>query len=157
MSLDTLRFWVFITDVKVSSKNAIRGKAAAAKSLQSCPTLCDPIDHQAPLSLGFSRQEYWSGLPFPSPVHESEKSKYLSRVRLSATPWTAAHQAPPSMGFSRQEYWSRLPLSTNTQTRLSLHPPHPTPQDPVQFCTQRPSANFDKGGAFKLRDTGVEA
>ena len=48
---------------------------ANAKSLQSCPTLCDPIDgnHQAPLSLGFSRQEHWSGLPFPSPVHESEK------------------------------------------------------------------------------------
>ena len=49
--------------------------AAAAKSLQLCLTLCDPIDgsHQAPLSLGFSRQEHWSGLPFPSPVHESEK------------------------------------------------------------------------------------
>ena len=43
--------------------------AAAAKSLQSCPTLCDPTDssHQAPLSLGFSRQEHWSGLPFPTP------------------------------------------------------------------------------------------
>ena len=42
--------------------------------LQSCPTLCDPIDgaHQAPPSLGFSRQEHWSGLPFPSPMHESE-------------------------------------------------------------------------------------
>ena len=49
--------------------------AAAAKSFQSCPTLCDPIDgsHQAPPSLGFSRQEHWSGLPFPSPMHESEK------------------------------------------------------------------------------------
>ena len=49
--------------------------AAAANSLQSCPTLCDPIDgaHQAPPSLGFSRQEHWSGLPFPSPMHESEK------------------------------------------------------------------------------------
>ena len=48
---------------------------AAAKLLQSCPTLCDPIKaaHQAPLSLGFSRQEHWSGFPFPSPVHESEK------------------------------------------------------------------------------------
>ena len=48
--------------------------AAAAKSLQSCPTLCDPIDeaHQAPPSLGFSRQEHWSRLPFPSPMHESE-------------------------------------------------------------------------------------
>ena len=49
--------------------------AAAAKSLQSCPTLCDPRDsaHQASLSLGFSRQEHWSGLPFPSPIRESEK------------------------------------------------------------------------------------
>ena len=67
--------------------------------------------HQAPPSLGFSRQEHWSGLPFPSPMHESEKwkwSKSLSHVRLLATPWTAAHQAPPSMGFSRQEYWSGL-------------------------------------------------
>ena len=87
---------------------------AAAKSLQSCPTLCDPIDgsHQAPPSLGFSRQEHWSGLPFPFPMHESEKWKWevkvksLSFVRLLATPWTAAFQAPPSMGFSRQEYWS---------------------------------------------------
>ena len=49
--------------------------AAAAKSLQSSPTLCDPMmaDHQAPPSLGFSKQEHWSGLPFPSPMHESEK------------------------------------------------------------------------------------
>ena len=44
--------------------------AAAAKSLQSCPTLCDPIDGSPPGSsvLGFSRQEHWSGLPFPSPT-----------------------------------------------------------------------------------------
>ena len=50
---------------------------ATAKSLQSCPTLCDPIDGSPPSlpSLGFSRQEYWSGLPFPSPMHESEKWK----------------------------------------------------------------------------------
>ena len=49
--------------------------AAAAKSLQSCPTLCDPIDGSLPgsPSLGFSRQEHWSGLPFPSPMYESEK------------------------------------------------------------------------------------
>ena len=66
--------------------------------------------HQAPPSLGFSRQEHWSGLPFPSPMHESEKVKSLSRVQLFTTPWTAAYQAPPSMGFSRQEYWSGVPL-----------------------------------------------
>ena len=49
--------------------------ATAAKSLQSCPTLCDPqtAAHQAPLFLGFSRQEYCSGVPLPSPMHESEK------------------------------------------------------------------------------------
>ena len=69
--------------------------------------------HQALLPLGFSRQEHWSGLPFPSPMHESEvkvKVKSLSRVQLLVTPWTAAYQAPPSMGFSRQEYWSGVPL-----------------------------------------------
>jgi len=55
--------------------NLYQYAAAAAKSLQSCPTLCDPIDGcpPGPLSLGFSRQEHWSGLPFPSPMHESEK------------------------------------------------------------------------------------
>ena len=63
--------------------------------------------HRAPLSLGFSRQEHWSELPFPSPMHErkSESEVALSCLTL-ATPWTAAYQAPPSMGFSKQEYWS---------------------------------------------------
>ena len=57
-------------------------KKAAAKSLQSCPTLCDPIDGSPPVppSLGFSRQEHWSGLPFPSPMHESEKWKWSRSV-----------------------------------------------------------------------------
>ena len=62
-------------------------------------------------SLGFSRQEHWSGLPFPSPMHNSEKWKWnRCHVRLFATPWTAAYQAPPSMGFSRRECWSGVPL-----------------------------------------------
>ena len=65
--------------------------------------------HQAPPSLGFSRQEHWSGLPFPSPMIKV-KMKSLSRIRLLVTPWTAAYQAPPSMGFSRQEDWSGVPL-----------------------------------------------
>ena len=60
---------------KTHCKQMYAAAAAAAKSPQSCPTLCDPTDHQAPLSLGFSRQEHWSGLPFPSPMHESEKWK----------------------------------------------------------------------------------
>ena len=78
--------------------------------------------HQAPPSLGFSRQEHWSGLPFPSPMHESEKWKVkvksLSRVQLFATLWTAAYQAPPSMGFSRQEDWSGVPLPSPLLTIL---------------------------------------
>ena len=55
--------------------------AAAAKSLQSCPSLCNPITaaHQAPLSLGFSRQEHWGGLPFPSPMHESENGSEVAQ------------------------------------------------------------------------------
>ena len=61
--------------------------------------------HQAPPSLGFSRQEFWSGLAFPSPRHACILS-HFSRVRLCATPWTAALQAPLSTGFSRQEPWS---------------------------------------------------
>ena len=63
--------------------------AAAAKSLQSCSTLCDPIDcplcaaHQAPLSLGFSRQEHWSGLPFPSSKHENEIQNEVAQSCLT--------------------------------------------------------------------------
>ena len=77
----------------------------------SCVRLCASprtAAHQAPPSLGFSRQEYWSGLPFPSPMHESEKWKWSLSVVYVATPWTAAYQVPPSMGFARQEYWSGL-------------------------------------------------
>ena len=65
--------------------------------------------HQAPTSLGFSRQERWSGLPFPSPMHQSEKWKW-SRSVVSDSSRPHGPQAPPFMGFSRQEYWSGLPL-----------------------------------------------
>ena len=78
--------------------------AAAAKSLQSCPTLCNSIDaaHQAPPSLGFSRQEHWSELPAIASSNAWKwkvKVKSFSRVWLFVTPWTAAYQAPPLMGF----------------------------------------------------------
>ena len=57
-------------------------KPAAAESLQSCPTLCDPTDGSLPgsPSLGFSRQGYWSGVPLPSPMNESEKWKWSNSV-----------------------------------------------------------------------------
>ena len=54
-------------------------KESESEVAQSCPTLCDPwtVAHKAPPSMGFSRQEYWSGLPFPSPVCSSPDSSYL--------------------------------------------------------------------------------
>ena len=74
--------WYFFT--KLVTNYYMYAAAAAAKSFQSCPTLCDPIDGSPPgsPSLGFSRQEHWSGLPFPSPMHESETRKW-SRSALS--------------------------------------------------------------------------
>ena len=88
--------------------------AAAAKSLQSCPTLCDPIDGSPPGSpipgILQARTLEWVALSFSNAWKWKVKVKSLSRVWLLATPWTAAHQAPPSMGFSRQEYGSGVPL-----------------------------------------------
>ena len=85
--------------------------AAAAKSLQSCPTLCDPIDgrFRRPWILK-ARTLEWVAISFSNAWKWKVKVKSLSRAQLLATPWTAAHQAPQSMGFSRQEYWSGLPL-----------------------------------------------
>ena len=86
----------------------------AAKSLQSCPTLCNPIDSSPP---GFpvpgilqARTLEWVAISFSSAWKWKEKVKSLSRVWLLATPWTAAYQAPPSVVFSRQEYCSGVPL-----------------------------------------------
>ena len=88
--------------------------AAAAKSLQSCPTLCDPIDG-SPLGSSVpgilqARILEWVAISFSNAWKWKVKVKSLSRARLFATPWTAAYQAPLSMGFSRQEYWNGLPL-----------------------------------------------
>ena len=99
----------------------------AAKSLQSCLTLCDPIDGSPP---GFAipgilqaRTLEWVAISFSNALKWKVKMKSLSRARFVATPWTAAYQAPSSMGFSRQEDWSGLPLPSPVQS-LSR----------VQFC-----------------------
>ena len=92
----------------------IQFTAAAAKSRQLCPTLCDPTDGSPPGSpiLGIlqARTLEWVAISFSSTWKWKMKVKSLSHVWLFMTPWTTAHQAPPSMGFSRQEYWSGLPL-----------------------------------------------
>ena len=88
--------------------------AAAAKLLQSCLTLCNPIDGSPP---GYpvsgtlqARTLGWVAITFSNAWKWKVKVKSLSRVRLLGTPWTAAHQAPPPMRFPRQEYWSGVPL-----------------------------------------------
>ena len=90
--------------------------AAAAKLLQSCPTLCDPIDGSPPGSaipgILQARTPEWVAISFSSAWKWKVKVKSLSRVWLLATPWTAAYQAPLSMGFSKQEYWSGVPITS---------------------------------------------
>ena len=99
-------FGSFIQD----SQNA----AAAGRSCQPCPTLCDPIDGSPPGSavpgIPQARILEWVAISFSNAWKWKVKVKSLSRVRLFETPWTVAHQAPPSMGFSRKEYWSGVPL-----------------------------------------------
>ena len=98
-------------------------KVAAAKSLQSCPTLCDPRDGSprgSPVpGILQARTLEWVAISFSNVWKWKVKVKSLSRVRLFVTPWTAAYQAPPSMGFSRQEYWSGVPLPS-PNTRLTI-------------------------------------
>jgi len=93
---------------------------AAAKLLQSCLTLCDPIDGSPPGSPipGILQARTLEGvaISFSNAWKWKVEVKLLSRVRLLATPWTAAYQAPPSMGFSRQEYWSGMPLPSLTES-----------------------------------------
>ena len=100
--------------------------SAAAKSLQSCPTLCDPIDG-SPLGSSVpgilqARTLEWVAISFSNASKWKVKVKSLSRPRLLATPRTAAYQAPPSMGFSRQEYWSGVPLNQNQKKKKKKNP-----------------------------------
>ena len=96
--------------------------AAAAKSLQSCPTLCDPIDGSPPGSAVPGILQAWTlewvAISFSNAWKWKVKVKSLSHVRLLAIPWTAAYRAPLSMGFSRQEYWSGVPLQPDAKNWL---------------------------------------
>ena len=88
--------------------------SAATKSLQSCPTVCYPIDGSPPGSpvpgILQARTLEWVAIYFSNAWKWKVKVKSLSHAQVLATPWTAAYQAPPSMGFCRQEYWSGVPL-----------------------------------------------
>ena len=93
------------------------------KLLQSCPTLCDPIDSSPPGSpvpgILQARTLEWVAISLSNAWKWKVKVKLLSCVRLLVTPWTAAYQAPPPMGFSRQEYWSGVPLPSPNGILLS--------------------------------------
>ena len=108
-----------VNPVKQKAGGFSKAAAAAAKSLQLCPTLCDPIDGSPPGSpipgILQARTLEWVAISFSSAGKWKVKVKSLSHVWLSATPWTAAYQAPPSVGFSRQEYWSGVPLPSPFQ------------------------------------------
>ena len=99
--------WTFVGKVMSLLFNMLSA-AAAAKSLQSCPTLCNPRDGSPSGSpvpgILQARTLEWVAISFSNAWKWKVKVKSLSRVRLFVTPWTAAYQAPPSMGFSRQEY-----------------------------------------------------
>ena len=100
--------------IKTTGKcHLIPVRTAAAKSFQSCLTLCDPIDGSPPGSpvpgILQARTLEWVAISFSNAWKWKVKVKSLSCVRLLATPWTAAHQPLPSMGFSRQEYWNGVP------------------------------------------------
>ena len=88
----------------------LKAPAAAAKSLQSCLTLCDPIDGSPPGStipgILQVRTLEWVAISFSNAWKWKVKVKSLSPNRLLVIPWAAAYQAPPSIGLSRQEYWS---------------------------------------------------
>ena len=102
--------WIYL----IIKNAAAAAAAAAAKLLQPCRTLCDPTDSLPPGTpipgILQARTLEWVAISFFNAWKWKVKVRSFSRVRLLATPWTAAHQAPPSMGFSRQEYWIGLPL-----------------------------------------------
>ena len=137
---------------------------AAAKSLQSCPTLLDPIDGSPPGSpvpgILQARTLEWVAIALSNAWKWKVKVTSLSHARLFATPWTAAYQAPLSMGFSRQEYWSGVPLPS--PSNLTSIPQKtnfimcmgPKMEKLAFHCNKRTIWKFDLG-AEKVKEKNV--
>ena len=117
--------WTFVGKVMSLLLNMLSDAAPAAKWLQSCPTLCDPIDDSPPGSpvsgILQARILEWVAIAFSNEWKWKVKVKSLSRVWLFATPWTGAYPSPLSMGFSRQEYCSGLPFPSPNNLGSSFH------------------------------------
>ena len=133
--------------------------AAAAKSLQSCPTLRGPIDGSPPGSpvpgILQARTLEWAAIAFSSAGKWKVKVKSLSRVRLLVTSWTAAHQALPSMGFSRQEYWSGVALPSPWLSLFTTFTMELSPHDAMivfscsRYCPQtNPSNTYTRANTW---------
>ena len=139
--------------------------AAAANSLQSCPTLCNPIEGSPPGSpvpgILQARTQEWVAISLSNAWKWKVEVKSLSCVRLAATPWTAAYQAPPSMGFSRQEYWSGVPLPSlnmyiticETDRQSKLEAWNTALKSQCAGTTLRDGMGRKLGGGFRMRDT----
>ena len=122
-------FWIMVLLGSIFSvlrnPHIVFHSPAAAKSLQSCATLCDPIDSSPPGSpvpgILQARTLEWVAISFSNAWRWKVKVKSVSPVWLWATPWTAAYRAPPSMGFSRQEYWSGVPSPSPHSSPTNSH------------------------------------
>ena len=148
----------------------------ACSVAQSCPTPVIAWTRQAPLSMGFPKQEYWSGLPFPPPGDLPDPGieltslvspalvgrfftteqpmccavlSHFSRVWLLVTLWRVACEAPLSMGFSRYEYWSRLPTYTYV---LCIYKWHKTDQKWGQYWFELSPKTLMKSSQEELQD-----
>ena len=123
---------------RTCSVSVILSATATAKSLESCPTLCNPREGSLPGSpvpgILQARTLEWVAISFSNAWKWTVKLKLLNHVRLLVTPWTAAHQAPPSMGFSRQEYWSGMPLPSPPALAGGLFNNEPPGKPHNQMC-----------------------
>ena len=149
-----LSCWVYV-ESKLPMAGNFSAAAAAAKSLQLCLTLCNPIDGSPPGSpvpgILQARTLERVAISFSNAWEWKLKVKSLSRVRPLATPWTTAHQAPPSMGFSRQEYWSGVPLPSPNFSEVRIILPII-----IQCDSQLPSTDIYLNGCSYLSGCSSE-
>ena len=134
-------FWK-CNEIYVNTYQLQYAAAAAAKLLQSCLALCNPIDSSPSGSpvpgILQARTLEWVAKSFSNAWKWKVKVKSSSHVQLLATPLTAAYQAPPSMGFFRQEYWSWVPLPSPMHYARKLN----KQGDSIQpWCTPFPVLN----------------
>ena len=127
--------------------------------IQSCLTLCDPMDYSLPGSFvpGIlqARILEWVAISFANAWKWKVKVKSLSRVRLLATPWTAAYQALPSMGFSRQEYWSGVPLPSPGNSHTSPRNPESPKQDKPKV--KHPKTHINQISKDQIQRTNIKS